>query len=233
MKIIGVTSDGAVAFTTNLDHGADPGVLAYEQGFAVERPLSASQQSSELELRLAVRPLAGEPPPVILPVQADPGLVIEDGTVPMVRQRVAAYAVIQSSRGLLATEFSARTAVEGLWGMPGGGLDDHEEPAACVLREVAEETSQLVELGPLTAVQTSHWIGRNPDGMVEDFQAIRLVYVGFCPDPTDPVVRDRDGTTNDARWVELNEWRGLPWTVGWWTILDQLLNGRRSANPGG
>ena len=96
-----------------------------------------------------------------------------------------------------------------------------------------KETSQLVELGPLTAVQTSHWIGRNPDGMVEDFQAIRLVYVGFCPDPTDPVVRDRGGTTNDARWVELNEWRGLPWTVGWWTILDQLLNGRRSVNPGG
>ena len=145
-----------------------------------------------------------------LPVQADPGLVIEDGTVPVVRQRVAAYAVVRSSRGLLATEFSARTAVEGLWGMPGGGLDDHEEPAACVLREVAEETSQLVELGPLTAVQTSHWIGRNPHGMIEDFQAVRLIYVGSCPDPTDPVVRDRDGTTNDARWVELDEWRACP-----------------------
>jgi ADP-ribose pyrophosphatase YjhB (NUDIX family) len=107
--------------------------------------------------------------------------------------------------------------------MPGGGLDDHEEPEACVLREVAEETSQLVELGPLSAVQTSHWIGRNPDGLIEDFQAVRLVYAGFCGAPTDPVVRDRDGTTRDARWVELSEWRRLPWTVGWWAILDQLL----------
>ena len=227
MKIIGVTADGVDAFTAALDHGLDPGVLAYQLGFVVERPLSATQEGPELVLRLVVRPLAGEPPPVILPVQADPGLVIEDGTLPVVRQRVAAYAVVRSSRGLLATEFSARTAVEGLWGMPGGGLDDHEEPADCVLREVAEETSQLVELGPLTAVQTSHWIGRNPDGNVEDFQAVRLVYVGFCPDPTDPVVRDRDGTTNDARWVELNEWRSLRWTVGWWTVLDDLLNGYR------
>ena len=223
MKIIGVTADGVEAFTATLDHGLDPGVLAYQQGFAVERPLSACQEDAELVLRLAVRPVAGEPPPVILPVQSDPDLVIEDGSLPMVRQRVAAYAVVRSSRGLLATEFSARTAVEGLWGMPGGGLDDHEQPVACVLREVAEETSQLVELGPLTTVQTSHWIGRNPDGQLEDFQAVRLVYLGFCPDPTDPVVRDHDGTTNDARWIELDTWRSLPWTVGWRKILEDLL----------
>lgn len=223
MKIIGVTADGVDAFTASLDHGLDPSVLAYEQGFVVERPLSASQDGAELLLRLAVRPLADESPPVILPVQADPGLVIEDGSLPVVRQRVAAYAVVRSSRGLLATEFSARTAVEGLWGMPGGGLADHEEPAACVLREVAEETSQLVELGPLTTVQTSHWIGRNPDGQVEDFQAVRLVYLGYCPNPTDPVVRDRDGTTNNARWVELDAWRSVPWTVGWRRILDDLF----------
>ena len=83
MKIIGVTADGVDAFTAALDHGLDPGVLAYEQGFVVERPLSAAQDDLELVLRLAVRPLAGEPPPVILPVQADPGLVIEDGTLPV------------------------------------------------------------------------------------------------------------------------------------------------------
>jgi 8-oxo-dGTP pyrophosphatase MutT (NUDIX family) len=233
MKIIGGTADGAVAFTTDLDHGVDPGVLAYERGFAVERPLSASQEGSELVLRLVVRPLNGEPPPVTLPVQADPGLVIDEGMLPVVRQRVAAYAVIRSSRGLLATQFSSRTAVEGLWGMPGGGLDDHEEPAACVLREVAEETSQLVELGPLTVVQTSHWIGRNPHGLIEDFQAVRLVYVGTCPDPTDPVVRDRDGTTNDARWIELDEWQSLSWTVGWRAILQDLFSERRSTDPDG
>ena len=170
----------------------------------MERPLSACQEDAELVLRLAVRPLAGEPPPAILPVQSDPDLVIEDGSLPVVRQRVAAYAVVRSSRGLLATEFSARTAVEGLWGMPGGGLDDHEQPVACVLREVAEETSQLVELGPLTTVQTSHWIGRNPDGKLEDFQAVRLVYLGYLPGPDRPRGARPRRHHDDARWVELD-----------------------------
>ncbi len=229
MKIIGGTADGAVAFTTDLEHGVDPGVLAYERGFFVERPLSAEREHGELVLRLAVRPVAGEPRPAPVPQRTDPGLVLEAGMVPVIRQRVAAYAVIRSHRGLLATQFSARTAVEGLWGMPGGGLDDHEEPADGVLREVMEETSQVVRLGPLTTVQTSHWVGRNPLGKIENFQAVRLIYLGTCADPTDPVVRDRDGTTNDARWVELDEWQSLPWTVGWWTVLSDLL---RSTSKG-
>ena len=53
--------------------------------------------------------------------------------VPVTRQRVAAYAVVLSQRGLLATEYSDQTAVPGRWGMPGGGMDDHESPVECVL----------------------------------------------------------------------------------------------------
>ena len=39
---------------------------------------------------------------------------------PVVRQRLAAYSIVLSDRGLLATEFSERTAVPGSWGLPGG-----------------------------------------------------------------------------------------------------------------
>ena len=99
MKIIGGTADGAVAFTTDLEHGVDPGVLAYERGFFVERPLSAEREHGELVLRLAVRPVAGEPRPAPVPQRTDPGLVLEAGMVPVIRQRVAAYAVIRSHRG--------------------------------------------------------------------------------------------------------------------------------------
>ena len=90
---------------------------------------------------------------------------------PVIRQRVAAYAVVVSDRGLLATEYSDRTAVAERWGMPGGGIDDHEEPDEAVLREVAEETSQRSNSASLIKIQTSHWIGRSPRAEIEDFHA--------------------------------------------------------------
>ena len=70
--------------------------------------------------------------------------------------------------------------------MPGGGIDPGEEPGAAVVREVHEETAQVVELGALVAVQTSHWVGRSPSGRVEDFHAVRLVYRASCPEPGEP-----------------------------------------------
>ena len=80
-----------------------------------------------------------------------------------------------------------------------------------------------VELGDLVAVQTSHWVGRNPEGQVEDFHAVRLIYRGTCPEPSDPVVLDVGGTTADARWIPLDERRSVTWTANWRDALDQLL----------
>ena len=88
-----------------------------------------------------VEPLSGQPRPQPRLRGLDRGLVLEE-IDPVIRQRVAAYAVVVSEPGLLATEYSDRTAVAERWGMPGGGIDDHEEPDEAVLREVAEETSQ-------------------------------------------------------------------------------------------
>ena len=213
----------AVAFDAPLGHGADPQSLAYQQGFLVTHPLDASRdESGDILLRLRVRPQTGEPPPVERLRGMDAGLVLDD-IEPVIRQRIAAYAVVQSARGLLATEYSDRTAVSQRWGMPGGGVDDHEEPVAAVLREVAEETGQLIVLGDLISVQTSHWVGRSPRGVIEDFHAVRLIYRGMCPQPSDPVVIDEGGTTASARWVPLDEWSSLHWTRNWQLILASLL----------
>ena len=134
----------------NLDHGADPAVLAHDRGFVVVRPLDAVRdETGDLVLKMLVRPLGEEPRPLVRGRGQDRTLPLTDDLAPMVRQRVAAYAVVLSTRGLLATQFSAVTAVPGRWGMPGGGLDDHEQPAAAVLREVIEETSQTIVLGDL------------------------------------------------------------------------------------
>jgi 8-oxo-dGTP pyrophosphatase MutT (NUDIX family) len=223
LLIVGVTEDGVAAFSTPLDHGADPDTVVFDQGYKALRPLEAGRDGADLALRLLVRPLAGDPRPDPLPPRTDTGLIIADDVVPVTRQRVAAYAVVLSARGLLATEYSWRTAVEGRWGMPGGGLDNHESPADCVRREVVEETAQQIELGELTKVQTGHWIGRSPGGMIEDFHAVRLVYRATCPEPTEPVVLDHGGSTASARWVALDSWSTLPWTANWMMILSELF----------
>jgi 8-oxo-dGTP diphosphatase len=221
--IVGVTEDGRSVFSTPLDHGADPAIVVFDRGYKALRPLEAGWDGPDLGLRVLVRPLAGERRPDPVPPRADAGLIIADDVVPVTRQRVAAYAVVLSPQGVLATEYSSRTAVAGRWGMPGGGLNDHEAPADCVRREVGEETAQQIVLGELTKVQTGHWIGRNPGGMIEDFQAVRLVYRATCPNPTEPVVLDRGGTTASACWVGLDSWTTLPWTANWMMILTELL----------
>lgn len=222
--VVGVTEDGAHAFEVVLDHGANPDVLAFDSGYLIVRPIDATRAGSgELILRLLVRPVVDEPRPRAGRQGRDSGLVLGDGVYPTVRQRFAAYAVVISNRGLLATEYSGRTAVTGRWGMPGGGLDDHEPPTSAVLREVAEETSQEIILGELVRVQTSHWMGRSPYGTIEDFHAVRLVYRASCPHPTEPVVADQGGTTESAQWVPLESWRSVSWTQNWRLLLSELL----------
>jgi 8-oxo-dGTP pyrophosphatase MutT (NUDIX family) len=224
MTIVGIDGSGTVSFRLNLDHGADPALLAHDRGFVVVRPLDAIRdETGNLILTVLVRPVGEEPRPPARGRGRDRTLPLTDDLAPTVRQRVAAYAVVLSTRGLLATQFSALTAVAGRWGMPGGGLDDHEQPAAAVLREVVEETSQTIVLGELAFVHTSHWVGRNPHGAIEDFHAIRLVYTGRCQSPSDPVVLDSDGTTRSARWVPLDAWQKVRWTPNWREVLSELL----------
>jgi 8-oxo-dGTP pyrophosphatase MutT (NUDIX family) len=229
MRVVGVAGDdpavgAAPLFDVRLEHGADPTVVAHDAGYALVRPLQAVRTAEDdLRLVLQVRALDGEPRPRLGRRGQDAGLVVPPGVRPQVRQRFAAYAVVVSSRGLLATEYSDRTAVEGRWGMPGGGIDAGEQPADAVIREVVEETAQQVVLGELASVQTSHWIGRSPRATIEDFQAVRLVYRASCPEPSDPRVLDLGGTTSAARWVPLEEWATLPWTHNWRDLLGELL----------
>lgn len=224
MRIVGRDAADRVVFTTTLPHGENPDVTVYDQGYVMEGTRCAQRAADgELELELSVRPRSGEAAPRRSVAGRDRELVVGVGEQPQQRQRIAAYALVRSSRGLLATQYSDRTAVDGRWGMPGGGLDDGEEPAAAALREVHEETGQLVILGDLVTVQTSHWIGRSPRGILEDFHAVRLVYAATCPQPSDPQVLDAGGTTADARWVALAEWTRLDWTPGWRAILTAAL----------
>lgn len=125
------------------------------------------------------------------------------GERPEPHQRLGAYAVVRARYdgvdSLLLTTFS-RSDRE-VWGLPGGGVDPGEDPAAGAVREVWEETGQqITRLVPLELV-SRHWTGRAPSGRLEDYHAISAVYLATCPEPGDPVVHDVGGSTAEAAWV--------------------------------
>ncbi len=227
MRIVGrLGSTGRPVVGFELAHGDDPGRALARRGWATVRPLLARRTCDGTgELELVVEVHATEPRAESerrVRIRRETG--VPAGAIPVVHQRIAAYALVTSARGLLATEFSDRTSAEGRWGLAGGGIDPGEEPTEAVLREVVEESSQHVVVGELAKVDSNRWIGPNPAGVVEDYHAVRLIYRAHCPEPSDPVVLDVGGTTASARWVDPAAWAELPWSSGWRRIVADLLD---------
>jgi len=213
LRVVGVRGNGTRVADARLGHGEHPDVVLGAAGWLVEAPVFATvADDGALEVGYRVRELDGIRPRAE-PVRRDAG--VGDDEVGEPYQRVAAYAVVTSGRGLLLTQFNAQTHVSGDWGLPGGGLDDGESPVEGVHREVWEETGQRIELGELLTVQSQHWVGRAPSGVLEDFHAVRIVYAATCPAPTDIVIHDVGGTTSDARWVPYDRIGDYRLTSSW------------------
>ena len=213
LRVVGLTAGGDRVAETRLGHGQHPDVVLGAAGWLIESPAFATvRDDGALELGYRVRELDGiRPRPQA--VRRDPGVGEDEVGEPY--QRVAAYAVVTSERGLLLTQFNSQTHVSGDWGLPGGGLEGGESPVEGVHREVWEETGQRIELGEVLAVQSQHWVGRAPAGALEDFHAVRIVYAATCPEPADVVIHDVGGTTSDARWVAPDRLGDYPLTASW------------------
>ncbi|GAB3880517.1 NUDIX hydrolase [Terrabacter terrigena] len=214
IRVVAVGDDDTRLGEARLGHGEHPEVVLGDLGWALGPPSWATVHvDGALELAFRVSPLDGIRPRPVAAVPRDAGVGADEVGEPY--QRVAAYAVVTSARGVLLTQFNSQTHVAGDWGLPGGGLDDGESPVDGVHREVWEETGQLIELGDLVAVQSDHWVGRAPGGRLEDFHAVRIVYAATCPEPTEVVIHDVGGTTSDARWVSLDELDDYPLSSSW------------------
>ena len=239
--VAGVDASGVERVHERLGHGDDPVRLLARKGYATGGPSSVVGEANPHTVTVVYSVVpngevpAGEVPAGELSVGAgpvgddepgavprDPGMVLQPGEVPVVLQRVAVYAVVRSERGVLLAQNSARTNAAGTWGLAGGGLDLGELPEAALHREIWEETGQRVDITGIAVVTTRHWVGRAPNRRLEDFHAVRLVYRAECPEPTDPVVHDVDGTTAAAAWFPPDEVDRLPLATGTREILAHL-----------
>jgi 8-oxo-dGTP diphosphatase len=126
--------------------------------------------------------------------------------------RVGAYAVIVRDGHVLLTHWvvqeSQRQVAGGLqsgWTLPGGGLEAGEDPEAAAVREVLEETGYVVELTRLLGTNSLHFRAedRLPSQPRRPFHSLRLVYEGRIV--AGDIRVETDGSTDDVRWVPLDE----------------------------
>jgi len=226
LVVVGVDVSGAEVVRFVLDHGDDPVALLASHGWQVRTArdvMSDSRGSHVLTMSFVVEPQVAAPLEPDEPLHRDKDLPPGKGEVPERYQRVAAYAYVTSTRGLLMTQFSDRTNAQGRWGLPGGGIEVDEPPEQAVVREVWEESGQVIEVSGIAVVRTSRWVGRAPSGRLEDFHAVRLVYRAACHTPTDPVVHDVGGTTASAEWVPPTDLDRLDVASSWRSLMSGVV----------
>lgn len=137
-------------------------------------------------------------------------LVAPVGDAPVLRQRLAAYAVVVTDEPvgqerILLTRLSTATPSPGRWTLPGGGVDHGEHPLVAAVREVHEETGMEVDVDRLVDIGSEHFTGRSPRGVLEDFHAVRVLVTATARRVQEPQVLDVGGSTDLASWVRLDE----------------------------
>jgi len=130
----------------------------------------------------------------------------EDGTPPQ-RQRIGAYAVVGRGQDILLTRLAPHIR-EDCWSLPGGGIDHGEPPREALRREVYEEAGLHVVPGRVLDVYSTHFTGARPDGLVEDFHGLGLIYEAETEERSadvEPHVVEVGGSTVEAAWVPIDE----------------------------
>ena len=120
--------------------------------------------------------------------------------------RVAAYAVVERGGKILLTHWR-RGRLHG-WTLPGGGIENGEDPEQTVVREVLEETGLTAKTGKLLGVDSRVMIREEVEAEQNpELHTIRIVYRATVADG--PLRHEVDGSSDEARWVPIREIRSL------------------------
>lgn len=116
--------------------------------------------------------------------------------------RLAAYGVIRRGDRILLCRVAPGNLGEGLWTLPGGGLDFGEAPEAGAIREVEEETGLVAEIAGAPVVHSDAGTWQRSSGPVP-YHHVRFVYPMRVVGGEERL--EVDGSTDAFAWVPLDE----------------------------
>ena len=125
--------------------------------------------------------------------------------------RVAAYALCVHGDAILLSRIAPgfTSDADGMWTLPGGGIEFGEDPRDAALRELTEETGLVGKIIELAGV--SSWAGRfnHPeDGVLTDFHGIRVIYRVAVTGGE--LANEVGGSSDEAAWVPRSDLSTLP-----------------------
>ncbi|MEU8816953.1 NUDIX hydrolase [Actinoplanes sp. NPDC048796] len=118
-------------------------------------------------------------------------------------QRLAAYALCLRPDSILLAHWVSPDGARAHWTLPGGGVDEREDPYDAVVREVEEETGYTAEVSALLGVDSRVIVMDYSDPPGRLLHAVCVLYEVTL---TGGVLRDETGgSTDQARWIPLSE----------------------------